>query len=815
MVISLAFGTDFFPTLHPMFSHYFKTGLRNLVRQKAYSLINILGLATGIASFILILLFLQNELSYERHIPRSSDTYRLVEIQVPAGIDVQHVAITSGPWAPSLKESLPELEEALRMMPVGGRVFRAGDKVIRESDCFYADPSVFFMFNVKLASGNPGTALSEPNSAVLSASMAERLFDTNAALGKTFRFGDTPYQVTGVMEDYEHNSHLAFQVLFSYSTAEALHPELQHFGNNSMATYLLLKEGSGREQAEENIRTLVDEQMNQMGLEDAPRPQMYLQPMQDIYLNSQHIKFSIYNARGAISQVYVFSAVAILILLIACINFINLSTARSAKRSLEVGIRKVVGARPMDLVTQVLGESIIITFLALVVSIGLVEIFLPEFNALLGTALNLDFLGNWIFNVGLLGLLLVVGFIAGIYPALYMSRFKPVFAIGGKSPAGKNTTGTLRKVLVIFQFTISTLLVFSTLTIYNQWVFMRSKDLGINYEDVVSLRVYQSATEEGSFVGLKADLLTHPGVKGVAVASGANGVGFSQGPVTALDSVDVELMVRFGFVDENYFPLMEVPFAFGRNFNREYRTDETRAVILNQAAVNALNWSDPIGKQFRAEYVAEEPMTVVGVVQDYNYFSLDNAIEPAFYIWLPERFNTVVVKLNPNNREEALAHLETIWKSTFQDLPFEPEFARESIMSQYDGNSNVMKVVTYFAILCIIISALGLYGLAAFVAEQKRREIGIRKVLGDTVSGVIVFLQKDFMKTVGIAILIALPLAWYIMDRYLDNFAYRIGQSWWHFALTFAGVVGVAFLTIFYHAYKAAVANPVDSIKTE
>ena len=798
-----------------MISHYLKTGLRSLVRQKIYSLINIVGLGTGIASFILILLFLQNELSYEKHIPESGNIYRLVEIQTPAGIDVQHVAITSGPWAPTLKESLPELEEALRMMPVGGRVFRAGDKVLREGNCYYADPSVFRLFHVRLRDGDPATALSEPNTAVLSASMAERLFDHSDVMGETFRFGDTPYMVTGIMHDYDHNSHLKLPVLLSYATAEAAHPELQHFGNNTLATYLLLREGTPKEQAEDNLRALIDEQMNQMGLHDAPRPQMYLQPMQDIYLKSQHIKFSINNASGDINIVYVFSAVAALILLIACINFINLSTARSAKRSLEVGIRKVVGAKPVNLVMQFLGESIMITFLGLLVAVGLVELFLPEFNSLLGTSLHVDFTGNWIFNVGLLGLLLAVGFIAGIYPALYLSRFKPVFAIGAEKSAGRSATGTLRKVLVVFQFTISSLLVFSTLVIFAQWTFMRSKDLGINYEDVVSVRILQRQSDEMALQNLKNDLLRHPGITRVSISSGVNGVGYSQGSVNALDSVEVDLMVRFGFVDEDFFPLMEIPFVHGRNFSRDYRTDPTEAVILNEAAVRALGWSDPIGKQFRMGFVREEPFTVIGVIRDYNYFSLQSVIEPALYVILPERFNTLVVKINPQAEEEAMAHLETSWGSAFRDLPFEPEFANDAILGQYDRDSNIMKVVGYFAILCIIISALGLYGLAAFVAEQKRREIGIRKVLGDTVTGIILLMQKDFMKLVGIAVLIAIPLAWYSMGRYLDNYAYRINLSWWHFAVTIAVVSLIAFATIFFHAFKAATANPVESIKSE
>jgi len=799
-----------------MISHYLKPGFRTLTRQKAYSLINILGLSTGIASFILILLFLQNELGYEKHIPRAADTYRLVEIQVPAGIEVQHVAITSGPWAPHLKEGLPELEDVVRVMPTGGNVLRAGDKVLRQRYTYYADPSVFPLFAIDLASGNPNTALVEPNTAVLSVSMAERLFSTGNVLGRTFHYGNTPYRVSGVMRDQTHNSHLRFEVLLSYATAEAMHPALQHFGNNSLATYLLLREGSRPQQTEENIRNLVEQYFTETGAPpEAHRPDMYLQPLEDIYLRSQHIKFSIYNARGDINLVYVFTAVAILILLIACINFINLSTARSSRRALEVGIRKVAGARPAHLLVQFLGESVILTFIALLVAVGLVELFLPGFNSLLGTDLRIAFLGNWIFNIGLFGLLLVVGFVAGIYPALFMSRFRPASVLKSGKGGGRNATGVLRKVLVVFQFAISALLVFSTFTIFHQWQYLRSKDLGINYENIISAQVLQRNTNEMQFRNLKNELLSHPGVTGVAAASGMNGIGPSQGPVLALDSVEAELMVRFGFVDEDYFSLMEVPVVAGRNFSRDFGTDHREAMLLNEAAVRALGWEEPIGHRIRANFVSEEPFSVIGVVQDYNYFNLQSTIEPAVYLLEPERYTTVVVKYRPEQRQSVLVHMEQTWKDVFQDLPFEPEFAMDTILGQYDGESNVMKVVTYFAILCIIISALGLYGLAAFVAEQKKREIGIRKVLGDTVTGVIVLLQKDFLRLVLVAVAIALPLSWLAMDRYLGNYAYRIEQSWWHFGATLMVVLTIAFLTILYHAFRAAVANPVDSIKSE
>ncbi len=798
-----------------MWYHYFKTGLRILSRQKVYSLINILGLSTGIAGFLLILLFLQNELSFDRKIPEYSDIYRLVEIQSPAGIDLQHVAITAGPLAPALKADLPEVEATLRIMPAQGNVFRTGDEIFRERYAYYADPSVFRMFNLRLLDQSLPDPLKAPNSAVISEKVADRFFNTRQVVGKTFRFGETPYQVTGLMKNQDHNSHLEFEVLLSYSTAENLFSEMiKTWGNNSMATYVLLSPGTKKIHAEENIEKMLDIRMNEIGMQDLPRMEMYLQPLKDIYLRSQDIKFSISDHRGDINLVYAFSLVALLILLIACINFVNLSTARSAKRALEVGIRKVLGAKPIKLIAQFLGESLILTFLSLMMAVGLVEIMLPEFNSIFGTSLRVDFLGNWIFNIGLLLLLLLVGFIAGIYPALFLSRYQPAKVLKDQKETGKISARTLRKALVIFQFSISTLLVFATLIVFNQYRFMQSMDLGINYDDVVSLRVFQQRTNKPVFQAIKTDLQVHPAISGVAVSSGISGVSGSQGPVVAM-AEERELMVRFGFVDEDFFPAMEVPFTHGRNFNREYGTDEKEAAIINEAALKALNLTNPIGQRILVGHLGNQEFSVVGVIRDYNYYSLQSPIEPAFYVQLPERYNTIVVKTKPGERLTAIKHVEEIWKQHFHDLPFEPVFSSETIEEQYKGESNTMRVITFFAGLCIIISALGLYGLAAFMAEQKRKEIGVRKVLGGSVWGMVSYLQKDFLKLVLIAILLSSPFAWLLMSRYLQNYAYTINFTWWQFGISYLIVITIAFVTILFHAYKAAVANPADSLKAE
>ncbi|MEE4177390.1 MAG: ABC transporter permease [Bacteroides sp.] len=798
-----------------MWKHYLKTGFRNLYRQKIYSLINILGLSTGLASFILILLFLQNELSYERHIPGSENIYRLVEIQRPAGIDVQHVAITSGPWAAELRNSLPEVKDALRLMPVWGGLYRVDDKVFGEQYAYYAEQQVFRFFNLTLVAGDPETILSELHTAVISERIADNYFNSRDVIGKTFRYGNQPYRVTGLMAESTGNSHLKFEILLSFSSAEEILPDLKNWGNNYLSTYVMLREGVDKEHAEENLHKMIDLQMNSMGMEDAPRPDMYLQPLREIHLKSQHIKFSIYNTRGDIKLIYLFSLVAFLILLIACINFINLSTARSAKRAMEVGIRKVLGAGPQNLIFQFIGESVIMVFLALIIAIGLVEIILPDFNALLETSLNIDFVGNWIFNLGLIVLLLLVGLLAGTYPAFYLSRFQPVAVLKNASSSSKTPAGILRKILVVFQFGISSILVLITLVIFNQWHYMVHKDLGVNYQNVLSMYIQQDGVDEIKMATLKNDLLSHPAFVEVAIASGTNGVAGSQGPVNAIDSVLIPLMVRYGYVDHDYFTVMEIPVVMGRNFNPDYGTDRSQAVIINQAAVRALNWSDPIGRKFQSPFNPEENLEVIGVVQDYNYYSLHGIIEPAFYLTNPERLRTIVARYNQAQRDQALEHAREVWAEYFPGLPFEPEFANENLERQYRAEANTMKVFTYFSMLCMIISALGLYGLTSYVAEQKRREIGIRKVHGAGIRDIIVFLQKDFMVLVLIAFAIAAPIGFIFASNWLNNFAYRIKMQWWHFGIALAVVSLVAFLTVIYHALKAAKANPVESMKYE
>ncbi len=798
-----------------MLHHYLKTGFRTLYRQPVYALINILGLSTGLASFILILLFLQNELSYEQHIADSGRIYRLVEIQRPAGIDVQHVALTSGPWAAQIRRGFPGIVAALRVMPVWGGLYEANGRVFAENNAYFSEDEVFRFFNLEVLAGQPENALSELHTAVVSERIAATYFNTLNVVGETLRYGNQPYTITGLIKNQTENSHLNFDIILSYKSAEELIPDLKLWDSNFLSTYLLLQEGVLKADAEDNLQALIDLHLNEAGMPDATRPDMYLQAMREIHLQSGHIKFSIYNTRGDIRLIYLFSVVAFLILVIACINYINLSTARSAQRAKEVGIRKVLGAEPGNLVLQFIGESVILAFVSLIIAISLVEIILPDFNALLGTQLSVDFTSNRLFNVGLLGLLLMVGLLAGTYPAFYLNRFQPANVLKNLHLARVSSAWMLRKILVVFQFATSVVLIFSTLVISNQWRFMTDKDLGINYQNIISLHIRMGNPSEAEMDSLKARLLSSPAIINVAMASGTNGVAGSQGPVIAIDSVKTPLMVRFGFVDHDFFPAMEIPVVQGRNFSKDNQADQALGVMLNQAAANALNWTNAVGRKFESPFNPEEHLMVLGVVRDYNFFSLHGSIEPAFFFSHPERLRTIIVRYNQKQKDEALIHARQVWTEFFPRLPFEPEFATQNIVRQYRAEANTMRVFRYFSWLCIIISALGLFGLTAFVAELKRREIGIRKVHGATIADIVLYLQKDFMPLVFLAFMLSAPLAWLLMKNWLYNFAYRIEMSWWHFAMAFAAVWVVALLTIIYNAWKVAKANPVESLKCE
>jgi putative ABC transport system permease protein len=543
---------------------------------------------------------------------------------------------------------------------------------------------------------------------------------------------------------------------------------------------------------------------------------MYLQPVKDVHLHSNHIKFQINNKMGNSKIILVFVVVALLTILIACINFINLAIARSVKRAKEVGIRKVLGANRSKLVYQFLGESIIITLIAILLSLVLVELALPEFNRILDTELVLSILGNPLLNIGLVLIWLAVSLLSGIYPAIFMSRYKAVEVLKGVSAQSARAKGWLGKTLVVFQFSVATVLIFVVIVTNRQVNYVLNKDLGYNYENVLGVSIQGGNVAEK--VGqLRARFSALPGVTGFAAASNINGVSGNQSTITVDDSTETRITVRFGYVDEDFFPLMGIRMLEGRNFSRDYPNDDVASIILNQAAVDFLGWENPIGKRFMplGMDTADNRRTVIGVINDYHYYSVHSRIEPAAYIIRPFEFGMACIKFDGQSGKEMAALAEEVWMDMYPSSPYNWVLASERLERQYAGDRNTLRVFIMFTVLSILISAMGLYGLTAINVEQRTREIGIRKVLGGSVGQLMKLIFKEFVILILIAGLIALPVGYYFSLQFLDQFAFSIPISWYYAVIAIGASLLIATLTIVYHASKAAALDPVDSLKYE
>jgi putative ABC transport system permease protein len=797
-----------------MIFNYIKLGIRNLLHQKSYTLINVVGLSIGIAAFLLIFLHVQYELGFNKHIPEAERLYRCVEIQQAPGVGEQHVAVTMGLLADALVTDFPEIEKAVRMLYWGSRPIEYNEQFFNQEFVVFTDPEVFELFGVKLINGDTATALKEINSFVVSKKVAEKMFGSaEEAMGKIVQVNNKPFHVTGVMEDQTEQASFRMEAFIPFEYMETNFTWLKEWNNNSLDTYVRLVEGTDAEALKEKFPEFVKAHSD---TEDTDWMwKLYLQPVLDIHLKSGHIKFQIMNYnQGNITMVYMFSIIAALIILLACINFINLSIAQSVKRSREVGMRKVMGADRFNLMNQFLGESFIITFMSVILALLLVYYMLPYFNEILGASFRLDFYNNWIFNIGLFAILLLVSLVAGVYPAFYLSRYNPIKVLKSGIESEGSYSGWLTKGLVVFQFVISIGMIFSIAVTYDQFKYALNKEMGINYTDVLSVNLYEKNTEE-NVTFLKNEFLLNPNVKDVAFVSDINGVAGSQGGITVDDSAETRITVRYGFVDYNFFEMMEIPIIAGRNFDRKFAFDDSVSMIMNRAAVEYLGWEDPIGKQFKPFMDTITKRKVIGVIEDYHYYSIHSKIEPAIYLINPDRSYNLAVKINNVNKEETIAYLEETWNSHFPGIPFNYQMAKDRLQKEYKNEESTFKIFTFFTLLSLVISCLGLYGLTALIVERKSREIGIRKVFGGSVMQIVKLILSNFIMLIIIAGTIATPIAWYLMNQALDSFAYHISITWIYFAEAILMALLVAAITILYHALKAAMSNPVDTLRYE
>jgi putative ABC transport system permease protein len=798
-----------------MIRNYFKIALRNILKQKAYAFINIVGLTIGIAAFIFIMMFIQHELSIDSNIQDQDRWFRCVELQHAQGVGDQHVAVTMGPLGPSLTKDFPEVEMAVRVMSWGSLPLTYDNQQYTQDNIVFTDPEVFNFFDIKLLDGDTATALSEPNSIVMSEKNAVKYFGSvEEALGKVVKLNNfDSFKVTAIMEDQTLNSHYPIEMLVPFDYMESRYAWLKSWGTNTMATYIRLIENTDEIRLQEKFAEWLLTYITPENPETMF--QLYLQPVGDIHLKSNHIKFQRNYNQGNIKMVYVFSIIAILIIVIACINFINIAIARAFKRAKEVGMRKVLGATRLNLMYQFLGESIIITSISIIFALGIVQLLLPMFIRILGVDLEVDFINNRLFNIGLLGILLFVSLASGSYPAFYLSRFKPLQALRTSLDKKAGGSGNISKILVAIQFVISIGLIFSVMVIYNQLHYVMNKDMGFNFRDVIGIPLLTNKSTE-DVKRIKNELRQHPNIIDMAHCAEINGVSGNQSTLSIDDTMNTRITCRIGYVDYNFFEMMEIPVVLGRNFSREYATDTNAAVIINEAALEFLDWDNPLEMSFMpfmGDTITKR--RVIGVIRDYHYYSLHSKIEPAVYLIDPEQSWSLVVKMSAQDQDETIQFLEDTWASLFPSVPFEYDFASDVLKEQYEDEENSLMLFTYFSLLSIIISCLGLYGLTTFLVEQRKKEIGIRKVFGGSVWQVINLLIRNYMMLVVIAGIIASPIAWYIMNETLETFAYRISISWYYFVIAILTAVIIAISTIIFHASKAALMNPADAIRCE
>jgi putative ABC transport system permease protein len=801
-----------------MIKNYLKIAYRNIRKHLGYSLINVTGLAIGMACCILILLFVFDELSYDKFHENHDRIYRVTRKWFNAdGVVNLHLGHVAPPVAPLLENDFPEIVHAVRFVGVDGLLVGTEAAFYEESRFFFTEEDVFDVFTLDMIAGDPETALADPFCVVITKEMAERYFGSQDPMGKSITIQAAgqraDMKVTGVMKPIPHNSHFHADFLGSFKTYEAVvgDEEMQRWASNNYATYLLMQEGYDIDRLKSQLDPFIDRHMSQ-GMSE--KTKLELQRLTDIHLYS-HLDSEI-EANSDITYVYVFSIIALFILLIACVNFMNLATARSAGRAKEVGLRKVIGAQRPQLIRQFLSESIMTAIISLLIAIGIVLVVLPPFSQFLGRDLNLNLSTNVSLFLSLFLIAIMVGLVAGIYPAVFLSAFKPIRVLKGRLEAGKKGF-SFRTVLVVFQFAISIALIICVSVVSSQLEFMRTRNLGFDEEHVVVLPGSPAIHER--LESFKTRLLQNPNILGVSAASrvpsgrllDSSGAQVLSGET----SQPISFRIAMVMVDYDYIPTFRMEMAAGRNFSREMGTDPEQAFILNETAVKRIGWDsveEAIGKGFA---YGRRSGQIIGVVKDFHFESLHQEISPIVMFMAASIHNKISVRIGPENIPRIMAFLKDIWAEMRPNFPFSYYFIDENFDQLYKSEEKLGRIFGYFAFLSVLIGCLGLFGLASYSAERRTKEIGIRKVLGASAAGITYLLSKEFTKWVLLANVVAWPAAYLIMSRWLQNFAYRSGIGLGTFILAGGVALAIAFLTVAYQAVKASIADPITALKYE
>jgi len=796
-----------------MFKNYLKTAFRNLARNKIYSFINIAGLSIGLACAILIMLYVKDETSFDRFHKNVNNIYRIVSKRKE-----NKIPVTGLLQGPRFKQNVPGIKSFVRVTGVATDMKIGTD--VQLQDLLQVDSNFFSVFTFPLLSGNAKTCLTEPHSIVLSEDAARKYLATTDAVGKVLMVKEDttfiPYTVTAVAKRCPQNSSIRFDVLLPFNESDADARDTHNWFNSFLNTFVVLEDNA-------NPQT-VGKQMQNFYMKDAKRTfeemlkidggdpndfsmgVYFLQPFRDIHLDPDlPAQNGLSNASNPIYS-YILSGIALFVLLIACINFVNLSVARSVGRAKEVGIRKVVGGDRKQLIMQFLGESFFLCTVAFALAVGLAEWLLPLFNELANKALSISYLLDGKLIAGYTILYIITGLLAGVYPALVLSGYNPVQTLYNRFQiAGKNY---LQKALVVFQFTLASFLIIATFIIYSQFIFLTKTDLG--YDDNNLVTVYKNQLKHTDAVVFKNELLRNPNIVGVSVKNAGE---WSTGTKNAVGST---IYFTYETVDEDYLPLLKIPLIAGRNFSTAFPADSTQSVIVNESFVKAANWKDPIGETINILGSSNEAYHVIGVVKDYHFVSLTQKITPQlFSMKNGNNYGGYYIKIKPNSAGESLKWIQKIFKQFYPLSPYIYSFKNDDNRKQYADVEKWKRVILSGAILTIFISCIGLFGLTVISTEKRTKEIGIRKVLGASVQQVVTTLSAHFVKLVALALIIATPLVYIAANRWLHNFPYRIEIGWWLFASPGILVMLIALITISFQSIKAAIANPVKSLRTE
>lgn len=791
-----------------MLKNYFNIAWRNLLKHKGFSFINIFGLAIGLAASGLIALYVTDELSYDRSHRKGERIFRVIQRGTWSGGGF-NLAVTSAPYAAALKNDFANVKDAVRLHPEGGGKIIYGEKQLEAGDVFFADNSVFNIFTYTFLYGGAKDALQKPASVVLTRTLAEKLFgDASLALNKTIFFDkNLPNTVTGVIDDVPQNSHFRFSALRSFDAGFTT-----EWNNASLYTYVLLKDPSAAKSIEAQSMNFYNKYLksSMSGITYT----MELQPLKDIHLRSD-LDYEM-SPNGNVIYVYVFSIASLLILIIAVINYVNLTTARSSARVKEIGVRKVIGSGRKTLMVMFFAESVLLVLFATAIAAVIIQLTLPSFNVIAGKTLSVQQFGILNSCIAALLFALFTGLLSGVYPALFLSGFRIIPAMKGQL-GDQSSTVLFRQGLVTFQFVVTIVMIAASLIIYQQLDYVKTKDLGFNRAQTLTFHINNQSVR-AKVGALREQLIQNPDIRGVGIAGnpignndlGSNGLNPHPEDKSWSDRKVAQNLV----VDEHFIPTLEIKMAQGRNFSQAMSTDKTDAIILNETLVKELGWKDAIGRRVE---INDEVRTVIGVTKDFNTYSLQHQLAPVV-LTMPVRTNdqdNVYIRVSPENIQASLAYITKVFSQFDQENKPEFHFLDQNFAAQYKAEEKQGKLLVIFTVLAITIASLGLLGLVTFSAQQRMKEIGVRKVLGAKVTGIVILLSKDLLKLVVIAMSIAIPLAAWAMHRWLQTFAYRVEIHWWIFALSGIIAISIAIITVSIQATKAALANPVKSLRLE